>query len=411
MPLIKTVVSFFCFIVWANAQGDSLRQYADKIGFNIGVAMGVKFDQNNQTHNNLVKKEFNIVVSENNMKAENIHPQKGQPNFVNADKLVTFAQQNNMKVRGHTLVWYNQNPDWLMSGTRQSLLENMKFHIETVAGHFKGKIYQWDVVNEAFADEGGGYRNPCHWYSIIGEDYIDSAFVYAHRADPDCKLFLNDYNNSYTNTKSTAIYNKVKKMRENGIPIHGVGFQCHERTSKNTPDLYDRVKTNFDRFAALGLEIAITEIDIRIESGSNADTHAAVYDTFLKAALNTPKCNTFMIWGVIDEDSWVGADQQALIFDNSFQPKPAYYSLLAALKTAQPISVLAGNAGERQTSLRPRLGSPSSVVWEVLSVSGARTATIIAPLQSPVPAASLKQAAGIVIIKTRDQAIRMNHLK
>jgi len=311
-------------------QNEPLRYYADQIGLNIGVAIKEDYIlNNNQTHNNLVKREFNTIVCENSMKAENVAPSRNGYNFSVPDRVVEFGLDNNMQVRGHTLVWFSQNPQWLSQGTRETLLAAMKYHIETVMNHYKGKIFQWDVVNEPFDNDGGEYRDS-PWYDIIGEDYIDSAFTYAHRVDPDCKLFLNDYNNSYITHKSTVMYDKVKKMVENGIPIDGVGFQCHERSEKKAPDLYDKVRSNFERFADLGLEIAITEIDIR-QWDSTLAVQGAVYGTFMQVALDMPAVTTYMIWGVRDQDSWTGADQNALLFDNDFDPKPAYDTLKTLL--------------------------------------------------------------------------------
>ncbi|MBN1575295.1 MAG: endo-1,4-beta-xylanase [Chitinispirillaceae bacterium] len=410
--------SLFTIVISVIGRTEPLRYYAEKIGLNIGVAIKETYiTGNNQTHNNLVRTEFNTIVCENAMKAQNIAPAQNSYNFSAADQVVNFALQNQMKVRGHTLVWYNQNPSWLSGGSRQSLLSNMKYHIEKVMGHYKGKFYHWDVVNEAFADEGGGYRS-CPWYTIIGEDYIDSAFVYARRADPGCKLFLNDYNNSYINDKSTAIYNKVKKMLENGIPVHGVGFQCHERTSKMTPELFGRIKENFDRFAALGLEIAITEIDIRTESGSNAKVQAEVYATFLRVGMSMPKFTTFMIWGVRDQDSWTGAEQNALIFDNSFRPKPAYDSLLAVLK--YPTSLLpVDRRAHYLTQLGDLVFNPANntvrvndpllnrpAVLEMFDLRGARMAKVTLRANYPLPLSSMKTAPGTAVIKAPGTTMR-----
>lgn len=332
--IMKSSVLLYVLFLMPFSQENSLRYYADKIGLNIGVA--VKEDyilNNNQKHNDLVKREFNTIVCENSMKAQNIAPTKNSYDFSIPDRVVDFGLKNNMNIRGHTLIWYSQNPQWLSKGTRISLLADMKYHIEKVMTHYKGKIFQWDVVNEPFANDDGEYRDS-PWYDIIGENYIDSAFVYAHRADPDCKLFLNDYNNSYITHKSTVMYNKVKKMVENGIPIDGVGFQCHERSEKKSPELYDNVRSNFERFADLGMEIAITEIDIRLWDSTYA-VQGEVYGTFMQVALDIPAVKTFMIWGVRDQDSWTGADQKALLFDNNFNPKPAYDTLKALLSAQQ----------------------------------------------------------------------------
>lgn len=325
------ITGFFCllFSCWSIAAycQETLRNYADEIGLNIGVCMGVQFDKNNQTHNDLVKREFNTVVAENSMKAASIHPSKGKTNFSGPDQLVSFALDNSMKIRGHTLVWHLQNAGWICTGSRQTSLENLKYHIDTVVGHFKGKVFQWDVVNEAFADDGSGGLRSSVWTSSIGDDFIDSAFVYAHAADPECKLFYNDYSISTINAKSTGVYTRVKKMLENGIPIHGVGFQSHQNATDANATFYSRIKENFRRFALLGIELAVTELDAK---GSDFQAQADVYATYMRLALEIPAIKTYMIWGVRDQDSWVSPTP--LIFDNSWQPKPAYTAILKLLK-------------------------------------------------------------------------------
>ncbi|MBN2037027.1 MAG: endo-1,4-beta-xylanase [Chitinispirillaceae bacterium] len=336
---ISFVITLFSFIA-INGQ-ETLKRYADQHVLNIGVAVGTAFYNNEQAYVDVLKREFNTVVCENEMKPNAMQPTQGTFRFTTADRLVSFAQQNNMKIRGHTLVWHNQNPSWLSNGnwTRQTLLAAMKAHINGVLAHYKGKIYEWDVVNEAF--DGANLRSS-FWKNVIGEDYIDSAFVYAHRADPEALLFYNDYSTSTVNAKSTAIYNKIKTMLNNGIPIHGIGFQSHQIISEYSSSLYSSLKTNYDRFAALGLKIAITELDVRIPTPTDQtelQTQASMYRIFLQAALATPACKTFMIWGFTDKYSWIPSTfsgyGDALIFDASYQPKPAYTALLDVLKNYQ----------------------------------------------------------------------------
>jgi endo-1,4-beta-xylanase len=338
--------SSIIFILSVSAfSQETLRTYADKIGLNIGSCTFYNVYSRDQTYSNVLKSNFNTIVAENEMKASSLHPNRGQFTFSRADDMVKFAEDNNMKMRGHVLVWHAQNPSWLQRGTwtRETLLEAMKEHINGVLGHFKDKnktIFEWDVVNEAFHnDANNGSLRSSFWKNIIGEDFIDSAFAFAHRADPDVHLFYNDYNTSNINNKSTAMYNKIKKMIENGVPIHGVGFQSHQTLEEYTPEFIASLKENFDRFAKLGLKISITELDIRISLStdqSELEVQADFYRDFLETALANPACRTFMIWGFTDKHSWVpgtfSGTGDALIFNTNYQPKPAYTALLNVLK-------------------------------------------------------------------------------
>jgi len=412
MYRIRIVLMLSVSIIVSVSAQETLRKYADKIGLSIGVCMGSQFDNNNTTHNNLVKQEFNTVVAENSMKAQYIHPSKGKTSFGGPDKLLKFAQENNMQMRGHTLVWHSQNAGWICSGSRQTSLENMKYHIETVMSHFKGKIFQWDVVNEAMDDASGKLRSS-DWTKSIGDDFIDSAFVYAHAADPDAKLFYNDYSTTTINTKSTAIYNMVKKMVDNGIPIHGVGFQCHQSATDGNDGLYNKVKENFDRFAALGLDIAITELDAK---GSDQTAQAKVYSTLMQIAIDMPAVTTYMIWGVRDQDSWVSPTP--LMYNNSWQPKAAYTAVLEVLKTAEIVRV-AGRTGQIQRVSEPavRFERAGNVVVlrnvpeagasvDMFDLRGAKTATFIMPSSGVIPLSSLRKANGVAIVKSGSQTLR-----
>ncbi|HEX2959712.1 MAG TPA: endo-1,4-beta-xylanase [Chitinispirillaceae bacterium] len=324
---------------------ETLRACADKIGLNIGSCTFYNAYSSDQTYSSVLKRDFNTIVAENEMKASSLHPSRGQFTFSRADDMVKFAENNKMKMRGHVLVWHAQNPSWLQSGswTRETLLEAMKEHINGVLGHFKGKnktVFEWDVVNEAFHNDASkGTLRSSFWKNVIGEDFIDSAFAFAHRADPEVLLFYNDYNTSNITTKSTAIYNKIKKMIDNGIPIHGVGFQSHQTLEEYTPAFIESLKENFDRFAKLGLKISVTELDIRITlptEQSELEKQADFYHEFLETAIANPACRTFMIWGFTDKHSWVPGTFKgtgdALIYSNTYQPKPAYAEMLDVLK-------------------------------------------------------------------------------
>ena len=328
-----------------NGQEESLREYADKIGLNIGTCIFGRVFQSNQEYSEILTREFNTIVAENEMKAQALQPRQGEFSFGTADQMVEFARKNDMKVRGHTLIWHAQNPSWLSGGdwTRETLLEQMEAHITGVVKHFKGKVFEWDVINEAFSDFGSNTLRNSFWRRTIGDDFMDSAFTYAHRADPDAILFYNDYNTSNVNAKSTAVYNKLKEMIENGVPVSGVGFQSHQTLEDYTSDFIASMKENFERFAALGLKISVTELDIRITLPSDQDDfdkQGEYYREYLQTFLANHACKTFMIWGFTDRHSWIPGvfpgTGDALIFTDNYEPKPAYMALLEVLREYKP---------------------------------------------------------------------------
>jgi endo-1,4-beta-xylanase len=245
-----------------------------------------------------------------------------------------------MAVHGHTLVWHSQNPSWLANGswTSTTLTNVLYNHIDTVVGHFKGKILVWDVVNEAF-DDNGNYRTSL-WYNTLGKQYIEMAFQRARTDDPAAKLIYNDYNVETINSKSTAMYNMVADLKNRGIPIDGVGFQMHLAGAMD----YQSFADNMQRFANLGLEIYITEMDVRYPrpiSDANKTAQASVYSNVLSRCLAQSACKSFQIWGFTDKYSWVpdtfSGQGDALIFDSNYQPKPAYYALQTALSSGTAV--------------------------------------------------------------------------
>ncbi len=339
---------------------DNLRTYADKIGMNLGTCVFHNAYSTDQTYSKIVKQDFNTLVAENEMKPDALQANRGQFNFSRADEMVKFAKANNMKMRGHTLVWHSQAPGWLQNLKGQELMKAMKDHITGVLTHYKADnktVIEWDVVNEAFHNDGTrGDLRSSFWSNNFGGDFIDSAFVFAHQADPDVLLYYNDYNTTNVNAKSTAIYEKCKKMLANGIPIHGIGFQSHQMLEEYTPEFIASVKENFERFEKLGLKIAITELDIRIKAPTDANKlkkQADYYREFMEVALANPACRTFMIWGFTDKHSWVpgvfDADD-ALIYDRNYQPKPAYTSLLETLKAYKPSGIISAGKNQRISS-------------------------------------------------------------
>lgn len=290
-------------------------------------------------------KEHSYMTPENEMKWQNVEPQQNQFNFGSADQLVSFAQQNGIKVKGHTLVWHNQLASWVNNlGTADAVRSAMNNHIQKVMEHYKGKILVWDVVNEAIkTDSDTGVGNPRYrsspFYDRIGETYIEEAFVAAHDADPDAKLFYNDYSIEALNEKSDMVYEVLKDLVERGVPIDGVGFQAHIGKPNNALTAPDIV-ANFKRFAELGLEIQVSELDVNGCDGYSAADQEALYHDIVAACVAQPQCTAVTWWGITDKYSWLnsfadagcnGQSARALPWDDNFQKKGIYTSIANAL--------------------------------------------------------------------------------
>jgi len=314
----------------------TLRQLAEECGIMIGTCVSYTPFKTDSKYREILAREFNVITPENELKFENIHPSRKSYNWRQVDEMVAFAEANRMKVRGHCLVWHNQNPAWILRGgyTKEEWLEILREHIYTVVGRYKGKIYAWDVVNEAFRDD-GTLREESVWYRNIGPEYIELAFKWAHEADPDALLFYNDYGIETINRKSDAVYNLVKQLLEKGVPIHGIGMQMHI-SLENNPNPEDVIR-NIRRFEALGLIVEITEMDVSMALPSDEtklQQQAQIYKDIMKAYLSSSKPNAFIMWGFIDKYSWIlyrpgrGAP---LVFDSNYNPKPAYYALKEAM--------------------------------------------------------------------------------
>jgi len=314
----------------------SLRELASQRGLLFGA--GVTAQQlAEESYGGLVAREFNQITADNAMKFKSLQPIRNVFDFKVADKLVAFAQENDMVVRGHTLVWHSQLSSWVENGnfTRDEMIAILKDHVTTVVSHYRGQVAYWDVVNEAVNDGDGSLRDTV-WLKAIGPEYIDMAFQFAHEADPDAKLFYNDYNNEDMGMKSTAIYNLVKGMVERGVPIDGVGLQMH-LILESPPQKADVIE-NMTRLGDLGLEVNITELDVRMKvpaSDKDLSDQATVYSDMMQACLSVSNCKVFTIWGFSDRLSWIpqffDGYGSALIFDENFNPKPAYVALMNAL--------------------------------------------------------------------------------
>jgi endo-1,4-beta-xylanase len=314
----------------ASALGSSetgLRALADHRGVSLGAAIRPEF-LDDEDYVRVLKNNFNAIVPENDLKWEMIRLSPTKFDFSGVDALVAFAEENKMAIRGHTLVWHNQNPGWLNQLPDDPAVwqETLHQHIATVVGEYKGRIRDWDVVNEVVGDNGA--MRETVWSKHLGPGYIAHAFRWAHEADPAARLFINDYSTETPGTKSDLLYQLVKDLKSQGVPLDGVGFQCHLDGS-SLPD-FDAMRANFQRFADLGLEVEVTELDVRmpgVVDRAALDQQAEIYGGLLKVLLDGHFGKTVMVWGVTDLRSWIPGFfpgfGSALLFDEEAKAKPA----------------------------------------------------------------------------------------
>jgi endo-1,4-beta-xylanase len=279
------------------------------------------------TYSTILNREFNMITPENEMKIDATEPSQNSFSYGNADTIVSRAQSIGAKVRGHTLAWHSQQPSWMQNLSGTTLRSAMTNHITQVMTHFKGKIYAWDVVNEAFADSGGGRRDSN--LQRTGNDWIEVAFRTARAADSAAKLCYNDYNtDDWTWAKTQAVYAMVQDFKARGVPIDCVGFQSHFNSGSPYPSNY---RTTLQNFANLGVDVQITELDIE----GSGTTQANTYSSVVKDCLAVSRCNGITVWGIRDSDSW-RASGTPLLFDGSGNKKPAYDAVLTALNNRTP---------------------------------------------------------------------------
>ena len=278
---------------------------------------------------------FDGLTPENELKWASTEPQQGQFTFEAGDRIVNWAIANGKAVRGHVLVWDYQNSGYVTDPKdfyllkhhwkRAELIAVMQEHILNVVAHFRGRVPMWDVVNEAFNND-GSYKDNL-WYQVIGPEYIALAFRLAHQADPQAKLFYNDLGYEVGGPHTDAVLNMVRSLREQGVPIDGVGFESHFNIAAGF--ITERMRPVLQAFANLGLAEEITELDVDTGPGG-ADKLAAeaeVYRQVARACVEQIACQRVTTWGYTDRYSWIGSDRQALPFDVNYQPKPAWQAL------------------------------------------------------------------------------------
>ncbi|HZG26793.1 MAG TPA: endo-1,4-beta-xylanase [Chitinophagaceae bacterium] len=321
--------------------------------FMVGVAVSPNSLKTDEAA--LILKHFNSITPENAMKMGPIHPEENRYNWKDADSIVAFAQRNGLKVRGHNLLWHEQTPPWLFKDkdgktvSKEVLLARLKDHINTVVTRYKGKIYAWDVVNEAIDDDSSKFLRNSPWYQITGEEFIAKAFEYAHAADPDAQLFYNDYNTE-TPEKRDRIYRLLKQLLDARVPVHAVGLQGHWSIYNDPTE--QNLRDAISKFASLGLKVQVTELDISIyrweknrreKRAGESDTYtseleqkqADVYDMVFKIFRENKQVLTgITFWNISDRYTWLdtypvrGRKNYPLLFDKNLQPKKAYWKVV-----------------------------------------------------------------------------------
>jgi endo-1,4-beta-xylanase len=321
----------------------ALREEAGRAGILIGTAVNVAY-LSEPAYTRTLAREFNLLEPEDAMKWAAIRPDERTFDFTDADRLVGFAQAHGMKVRGHNLMWGTHNPPWLTEGqfTSEQLYELLHEHIHRVVTHYSGRVFAWDVVNEAF-DENGRLRGSI-WYNRPGiglagngTAYLDQAFRWAHDADPHALLFYNDAEAEALNRKSDAIYSMVQDFKRRGVPIDGIGLQMH--IFNLAPDIAS-IAANLGRFTKLGVQIHITEMDVALPVGADGtplhpedlERQAEIYRQISFLCRQHPGCTVIQTWGFTDKYSWLGwfthgTQGDGLLFDRQYRPKPAYHAL------------------------------------------------------------------------------------
>lgn len=321
----------------ANAAATPLRDLAAAKGKYFGTATTVA-ELNDPAYRALGAREAGFLTVGNEMKWDATEPTRGQFNFTGGDTVLAAGTAANQQVRGHTLVWHNQTPNWVQNLAAADLRQAMLDHIAAVAGHYRGKLHAWDVVNEAFDED--GTRRQSFWQQKLGDGYLAEAFRAARAADPTAKLYYNDYNTDGIGAKSDAVYAMVRSFKEQGVPIDGVGFQAHLVLGQ----VPSTMRQNLQRFADLGVDVAITELDIRMTTPATPAklaTQASDYGKVANACLAVVRCVGITTWGLSDRYSWIPSvfpgEGAALPFDDAFAPKPAYDALVQAFGgTTQP---------------------------------------------------------------------------
>jgi endo-1,4-beta-xylanase len=344
--------------------GTTLKAAAERSGRYFGMAMGGDrlSDSGFQT---IARREFDMLTAVNEMKPDATESSLGNFTFSRGDALYNWAVQNGMRVRGHTLAWHGQQPGFWGSLSGSSLRNAMIEHINGVLAHYKGKMFQWDVVNEAYAENGTRRQSNLQ---ATGNDWIEVAFRTARAADPSVKLCYNDYNiENWSYGKTQGVYRMIQDFKSRGVPIDCVGLQTHFTGGSSLPSNF---QTTLSSFAALGVDVALTEVDV-----TNAST--SQYAGLTQACMNVPRCVGITVWGVRDSDSW-RSGESPLLFDGGGNKKAAYTSVLNALNAASPTNpTTPPTGGTTPTTPTPTTPSPTVTPGGAKRIVGAQSGRCI----------------------------------
>jgi endo-1,4-beta-xylanase len=396
MKKLVLILPLFFISITGDAQG--LKSFLP-VGKYIGTAINDNFfdnpSANGADYETIIKSDFNVIVAENAFKmasilavkpADPLNLKLSDLNLTRVDKLITFAQNNNIRLRGHNFVWHAFPPYWLSAEaanwSEAQLYSFTKQYITLLAGYCKGKVKEWDVVNEVMDDNAiPALRSSGTWYSkaTSPQTFIDSCFSYAHAADPDAELFYNDYSIETTYfKKQDSMLTMVQGMVNRGVPIDGVGLQCHFESGSDTGDwIYSEIKKLMDKLSVMGLKCNITELDLRIcGSASSLTEQADEYKNFTKILLNKSNCTSLLMWGFTDKSSWIpgffsGCDD-GLIYDKSLQPKPAYTAIKAELQSSNTVKTM-NASGSENIVMYP---NPSSGIFFLTSSASVKQISI-----------------------------------
>lgn len=318
----------------AGCGNKTIASAAAKKGVDFGFAASVT-DLLSEDTQKILAAQAKILVAENCMKSSQLRPNKTFWNWSDPENLVKFAEKNKIVAKWHTLFWHEMNPPFInQMKTSDEAAALMDEHITTVMQKFKGRIRDYDVVNEMF-NEDGSLRDTV-WLRTLGPGYLERAIRKAHEVDPNAHLFLNEYNNEAAGyAKADAMYNLVKDFVERGVPIYGVGMQLH--LAADLPYNEEAILKNIRRYADLGIKICFSEVDVRMplaRADQYAQTQVDIWRSLMKLAVDEPNVESFIVWGISDKNSWIPAWKpgygDALLFDKNFKPKPVYFELLAA---------------------------------------------------------------------------------
>ncbi|MFW5767995.1 MAG: endo-1,4-beta-xylanase [Bacteroidota bacterium] len=342
-------------VLFACQPSQSPSGLKDSASFPVGTAIRPNQLTNDSSMQAIVNKDFNSITLENSMKMYAVHSSENEYNWEHVDEVVNYTQQNNLRLHGHAFIWHAGTPDWIheMEPDSAMLDKIMEEYILTYGKRYKGKVAGWDVVNEAVLDSSGDFRESI-WYETMGEAYIARAFELAHKADPDAVLFYNDFNIERDTVKLHATLRMIEKLKDQNVPISGLGFQMHIRMDTDEETIEYALK----KAAETGLQIHLSEIDIIFNKhddtpGGGVQVHDELTEEMLQAQAekyqwlaeayvrNVPSDQRYgmTVWGFSDKYSWIPSffdiDDWPCIYDSEMNPKPAYYGFMKGLETSK----------------------------------------------------------------------------